>query len=46
MIVAVPLWAVILNFVQRLSGHLLRKKGLPTDAADYISGDELTRLKD
>ena len=45
MIVAVPLWAVILNFVQRLSGHLLRKKGLPTDAADYISGDELTRLK-
>lgn len=46
MIVAVPLWAVILNFVQRVSGHLLRKKGLPTDAADYISGDELTRLKD
>ena len=45
MIVAVPLWAVILNFVQRVSGHLLRKKGLPTDAADYISGDELTRFK-
>lgn len=45
MIVAVPIWAVILNFVQRVSGHLLRKKGLPTDAADYISGDELTRFK-
>ncbi len=45
MIVAVPIWAVMLNFVQRVSGHLLRKKGLPTDASDYISGDELTRLK-
>ena len=46
MIVAVPIWAVILNFVQRVSSHLLRKKGLPTDAADYISGDELTRFKE
>ena len=46
MIVAVPIWAVILNFVQRVSGHLLRKKDLPTDAADYISGDELTRFKE
>ena len=46
MIVAVPIWAVILNFVQRVSGHLLRKKGLPTEAEDYISGDELTRFKE
>lgn len=46
MIVAVPIWAVILNFVQRVSGHLLRKKGLPTKAEDYISGDELTRFKE
>ena len=46
MIVAVPLWAVILNFVQRISDHLLRKKGLPTDAADYVSGNERKRLKD
>ena len=46
MIVAVPIWAVILNFVQRVSTHLLRRKGLPTKAEDYISGDELTRFKE
>lgn len=46
MIVAVPIWAVILNFVQRVSSHLLRRKGLPTKAEDYISGDELTRFKE
>ncbi|HBP24770.1 MAG TPA: AI-2E family transporter [Oribacterium sp.] len=46
MIVAVPLWAVILNFVQRMTRHLLGKKGLPMEAEEYISGDERARLKD
>lgn len=46
MIIAVPLWAVILNFIQRLTRHLLTRKHLPMEAEEYIYGDERARLKD
>lgn len=45
MIVGVPLWAVILNFIRRCSRHMLRKKGLPTEGAEYVSGKELERMQ-
>ncbi len=46
MIIGVPLWAVILNFIRRCSRHLLKKKGLPTEGIDYISGEELERMQE
>ncbi len=46
MIIGVPLWAVILNFIRRCSRHLLKKKGLPTEGIDYVSGEELERMQE
>lgn len=46
MIIGVPLWAVILNFIRRCSRYLLKKKGLPTEGIDYISGEELERMQE